>query len=301
MSENPPNDLISVQYLVALDNSHPSNFTMIQNLVDHLTYDEVDKKTGEIKVKRLSVYAIHLYRILVRIGGEENTTWKNTANLAEIANMSVGQVSKCKKELMQKFHQLEGGSLIEITERKKATIKFGEKLNGTIYHQIYIKNIWGFNRAFFLLKKLLKESDSEGARSPHESAGGADSPHESALEGAHSLSERNNTPCSNTPLFKEQDSTAVADSVCSSNKDNVVDLKTHTFNWLKKHGCNTVKALEIANRYSVEELYKSIAYTELAVERNRKNKKKMENAMSYLIKTLENKWWEAKYANPRNY
>ena len=285
-------DLISAQYLACLQNSEPCNYTRIPNILDDLTYNELDEVTGETKIKRISIYAKELYRVLKKIAGQENICWRNSEKLAEIANMSVGQVVKCKKELQQKFNELDGSPLIEIHEKKKATIKNGEKLNGTTYHQILILDIWGLSRAYYFMKKTLRE-----AGSPHEPVGGAGSPHEPALEGARSLSERIKTDCSKTPLFNEQDSTANADSVCLKDKSNFVkDEKSYIFNWLMKHGCNTIKAVEIATTYASDELKKSIEYTEFAVEKNRKKMKSLGNPMAYLIKTLENRWWMSKNA-----
>lgn len=293
-------DLLSAQYVIALDNSEPSNYTMVPNIIDHLTYDEIDKVSGEIKIKRLSVYAKELYRVLRLVGGSQNMAWKNTENLADMCNMSPSQICKSKKELLQKFHELEGCSLIEITEKKKTTRDFnGDKLNGTIYHQISIRNIWGMNRAFFLMKKLLKESLSEGAHSHSESAGVAHSHSESALEGAHSHSERNKTTCSNTPLFKEQDSTAGAVSVCTSSKEDSVKAanpQLETFNWLTSNGCNVIQAVEISKAYPSQEIKKAIDYTEKAIVNSRKKMKSIGKPMAYLVKTLENRYWETQKA-----
>jgi len=285
-------DLIAEQYAIALDNSHPSNFEMIPNIIDHLTYDCIDEKTGESIIKRLSVFSCHLYRVLVNIGGDQNITWKNTEHLAEIANMSTGQVTKCKKEMLNKFHQLDGGSLISITERKKITTKDCDKLNGTTYHQITILNIWGFNRAYFLKKKILKENLSERARSPHESAGVARSPHESALEGARSPHERNNTPCSNTPLFKEQDSTAKAELVGSSNVS--VDCRTQAFNWLSQMGFDILAATNILNNFAIHEITAASGYVMKQIERKKKKFQSIRDPLGYFRRTLENRWWENK-------
>lgn len=276
-------DLLSTQYLVALKNGEPSNYTMVPNIIDHLTYDEIDSE-GKIVTKRLSVYATHLYRVLRSVAGQENATWKNTENLAEISNMSVGQIVKCKKELMQKFHELEGQPLIEITERKKCTFKSGEKLNGTVYHLVSINNIWGFNRAYFYMKKLLKQADS-----PHEPAGMADSPHESALEEAHSLSERNKITNTNTPLSKEQDSTAEAVSVCSLDPgDVVVSEQTRMFNWLMQIGFDILSAKSIIDNFTSKDLFHASGYVQKIMQ-----KKKISNIVGYLRKTLENRWWES--------
>ena len=268
---------LAEQYAVVVQSGEPSNYTQVPNIVDHLTYDEKDEKTGEVTIKRLSVFACHLYRVLRSIAGFDNTTWKNTEHLGELSNMSVGQVAKCKKELMNKFHELEGSPLIILTERKKCTFKAGEKLNGTIYHQITIVNIWGLNRAYFWLKKNLKEADS-----PHESAEVADSPHESALEGARSPHERNKTD-TKTPLYKEQHS----EPVCSLDPgDSVVSVQTRMFNWLMQIGCDVVGATGIIQNFTQEELSQASGYVQKQMK-----KKNIDNIVGYLRKTLENRWW----------
>lgn len=283
-------EFISAQYIVALQNPEPCNYTRIPNIIDHLTYNELDTETGETKVKRLSIYSKELYRVLKTAAGQENICWKNTEHLAEIANMSVGQIAKCKKELQQRFNELEGTPLIEIIEKKKSTFKNGEKLNGTVYHQIMIVNIWGKQRAYFLMKKLLKE-----AHSSCEPAGVADSPHEPALEGARSPHERNKiTKNIKTPLFNEQHSSDESDAVCSSDKEAAivsVDGNTEMFNWLMKIGCDAIGALKIIGNFTPEELHRASGYVQRQIEKKKAKKEPMTNIVGYLRKTLENKWW----------
>ena len=297
---------ISEKYAVALSNNEPSNYTMFPNIVDHLTYDDIDEETGQKLTRRLSVYAIHLYRILRSIAGNENTSWKSTEQLAEISNMSKGQVANCKKELQQKFHQLDGKPLIEIKEKKKVTLKQGAKLNGTIYHTIHIPNIWCYNRAFFVTKKFEKEARSpnehaEGARSPNEHAEGARSPNEHALEGARSPGERNNITEHKTPLYKEQHSTARAVPVVSSvsyNKEFDVsgEEKTKVFNWLMKIGCDELCALDIISSYPIEDIRKAHLYVIKQIEKKSGKNEKISNPIAYLRQVLKNKWWEQKSA-----
>jgi hypothetical protein len=114
-------------------------------------------------------------------------------------------------------------------------------------------------------------------------------------QGACSLSELNKTDCYKIPLSERQDTTAIADPVCSLEKENsVFDEKTYAFNWLKKHGCNTNKAVHVSTSFSSAEIKKAIEYTEKAKHKALKNQKPMTNPIAYLIKTLENKYWEAK-------
>ncbi len=277
-------DLTSVQYAYALENHDPSNYTMVPNIIDYLTYDEIDPKTGEIVVKKLSIYAKELYRVMRSFAGQDNITWKNTDNLAEISNMSKGQVANCKKELQNHFHQLDGNPLIEITEKKKTTRKDGEKINGTIFHQVTIKCIWNYNRAFFLLKKIEKEQE---ARSCGERADGHVHVVNAPLEGARSYGERNNIH-NKTPMFKKQHSTATADSVCSLHPQSSVsvDVKTSAFNWLMQIGCDTQAAINIVSNFTPDEISKASGYVQ-----EKMKKSKIGNVVGYFVNALNGKWW----------
>jgi hypothetical protein len=283
-------DLISEQYILALENNEPSHFSMRANIIDHLTYDDVDNK-GFIIQKRLSVFAIHLYSVIRSVAGHENVCWKDTRKLAELANMSPSTVSECKKELQKKFHQLDGNPLIVVTEHKKSTFKDGNKINGYSYHKILVKNIWNYNRAFFLLKKA--EKHQKEACSPDEHEGEARSPEKQALQGACSPGERNNTTAANTPLSKEQHSTAAADSVCSSNEEDNVSVSPETkwFNFLLQVGFNVLAATNIIKTFSIEEIRSAGNYTDKMIEKLSKKNQKISNQLGYFKNVLENKYW----------
>ena len=287
------NLLQAEQYLIALDSKEPNNYTMVPNIIDHLTYDEIDEKTGQTIIKRLSVFAIHLYRILRHLAGQDNLTWKSTQNIAEIANMSSGQVSKCKKELMNKFHELDGNPLIQVEEKEKSTFADNKKINGTIYHRISIINIWGWNRAYFLNEKVRKDQ----ARSPHERADQARSPHERAPQEARSPHERNKNN-NNIPLSKEQQPTK--QPVCSLNKEDSVpsdsstldEKKLSAFNWFLKIGCDVVSATFFIQRFSIQDISEASSYVAKQIEKKRRKNQKIDNIVGYLRKTLEGKYWK---------
>jgi len=283
--------LLAEQYICALDNLEASNYTQMPNIVDHLTYDDINPDTGVLTIKRLSVYAIQLYRVIRNIAGQEHVTWRNTDNLAELANMSKGQVANCKKELLQKFHQLDGNSLIEIVEQKKTNWdNNGHKVNGIIYHKINVRNVWGYNRAFFILRKIEK-----AASSPHERAHSASSPHERASQGASSPGERNKKQSSKTPLSKEQHSTAEAVSVCSLEKEEgfvSIDNQTRMFNWLLQIGCDVLGATAIVSNFTQQDLYQASGYVKKMIPKMKEKNKPITNIIGYLRKTIENRWWE---------
>lgn len=289
---------IAEQYACALDCKEPNNYTQLPNIIDHLTYDDIDSETGITTVKRLSVYAIQLYRVLRTIAGQENMCWKTAENLAELSNMSEGQISKCKKELLQNFHQLDGNPLITIESKEKTPTRDGKKTNGTIYHLIRVVNIWHWNRAFFLLKKWEKEQ----ASSPQKPAESASSPQKPAPKEASSLSEATNITYNNIPLSKEQHSTAKADSVCfldteeqnvsvSPNQEISMNVKTQAFNWFMQIGCDLKSATFFVENYSTEDIEYASKYVKQQIAKKKQKNQHIPNIIGYLRRTLEEKWW----------
>ena len=286
---------LSEQYAFALDCKEPNNYTMIPNIVDHLTYDEiVDEETGAFVTKRLSVFAIHLYRVIKNIAGQEGCAWKNTEGLAQAANMSTGQVSKCKKELTQKFHELDGNPLIIITECQKTCSREDKKINGTIYHKIKLLNIWGWNRAFQVLKKQGKCGNvhKQQGLSPHESPNEGLSPHESPLEEARSPGERNKIT-NKIPLSKEQHPAAGADNVAFLDTQSS-DVCLKIFNWFLKMGCDVRSATFFINNFSIEDLKSAHEYTFDIMKKKTQKNSTIANPVGYMRKVLENKWWVKK-------
>lgn len=133
--------LDSVLWSVYLENKEPNFYVSVPHILNHLTYDYIDPKTGKKELRRLSVYAQHFYKVLKEIIGEGEASWKNTENLAKLSNMSVGQIVKVKKELQQKFHQLDGNSLISIKKNSKNTFVNRKLKNKTFYDEIIIAPI----------------------------------------------------------------------------------------------------------------------------------------------------------------
>jgi len=302
-------ELISAQYAVAMSNHEPAHFTMIPNIIDHLTYDAIDKKTGESVVKRLSVYSIHLYKVLRNISGSSNLIWMNSLKIAEIANMSDAQVMICKRELSQKFHQLDNTPLINIFAKKKATKKDDCKVNTTIYHEIHINPIWTYNNAFFALKKIEKNNpelfhakpERTQMLSPVNQLTKMLSEHpeptkmlSEPLERAHLPAKCNNKQIIKTPLSKEQQPTASADRVCSLVQDDcvlaTVDKSTEAYNWLIQQGCSQHTAVALATTYSSKQIQDASQYVALQMQKALAKGQKIKNAIAYLRKALENNW-----------
>ena len=108
-------------------------YSQIPNLVDDMN---------------LSVYAYRLYGHLKRVAGEDGLCWQSTQTLAESCGMSVGSISKYKKELVDR-------KLIKIEK------KSGD--NGA-YDEITITDIWLKNMSAY----SGGSSSGEQGSSPHE-------------------------------------------------------------------------------------------------------------------------------------
>ncbi len=285
----------SQMYAIAFESSEPKHYTRIPNIIDHLTYEELDEKTGQTIKKRLSVYASHLYRVIKSIANEGNACWMNRDNLAELANMSTGKISECKKELSQKFHQLDGKSLISIEECKKTTMKGKEQSNQTCYHKITIIDIWKWNNAYMATLKFQKKME---ALSPGDGADEALSPGDGAQGEALSPGDTNKNPSfNNIPLSKEQQPTADADLSVSSNKEKELFSSDpniqRAYDWLLKEGFDEKASKEIAIRYSSDDISKAGAYTNRQVDKNKKNNVKT-NKLAYLRDCLKYRYWDNK-------
>lgn len=98
------------------------NFTMIPNIVDDMG---------------LSPYAYRLYGHIRRVAGENGACWEGARTLAKACNMSVGMVSKVKKELIE-------ARLIHIEKRN---------YNAGVYDHITILNVWQRNHEHFQQQK----------------------------------------------------------------------------------------------------------------------------------------------------
>lgn len=272
----------SEQYAISFQNSEPKYYTRVPNIIDHLTYDCIDKKTGEKSVKRLSVYAKELYRVIRSIANDHNACWRNRDDLAYLCNMSAGQVSKCKEELQQKFHQLDGNPLIEIKECKKSTETYG-----AIFHKMTIVNIWPWNNAFMSCKKNI---DKMGGPSPHDIPDPGSSPHDiPSLEGP-SPHDINNNPTNKNPMFKEQQPTPSGDSVVSSiKKDRLfpAEEKRQAYEWMCKNGCFEPLSYKTALNNSLDDISKASEYTARMCKKSKK-----ENIWAYFHDTLKNRYWE---------
>jgi len=277
-------------YAFEFQNPEPKYYTRIPNILDHLTY-----KNEKGEVKRLSVYAKELYRIIRMIASDHGCCWYTTKNLAEKIGCSAGAVCNAKKELMMQMIQLDGNPLI--IEKRKSTPKI---VNGIVTSRrdlctYTLMDIWRWNNAYMATLKyqvepeILDETDSYS-----ESVGGTDSCGESVSQGTDSCGEPNNNKKNNIPLSLKQQPTAEADvSISSKEKDLVYGEKqVEAFNWLMKIGMKMGAAYTLVQQYSYEEIDLASAYLESQLNKKKRKGENIPNKIAYLINTLQNRYWE---------
>ena len=283
-------------YAHSFQNSEPKHYTRLPNIIDHLTYEV--EENGVKKIKRLSVYAKELYRVIRMIASDHGTDWHTTESLAEIIGCSVGSVVNAKKELMMPMIQLENNPLI-IESRKQITKKVGEQTIKTTLCTRIIVDIWKWNNAFMSTinyqNKFGRTPDSCG-----ESRGAPLSCGESAPQGPHSCGEANKITLNKSSLFKEQHPTAEADSVCSLDKKKSVlrqkppsePSKLLAFNHLIKNGFDAKAALSIVNDFTAHEINEASKYVAIQLDKKRKLGEIIKNEQGYLRKALQGKYWK---------
>lgn len=278
----------------------PKFYTRLPNILSDLTYDLVDEKTGKSTIMKLTPFDKELYRVLKETAGDHGKCWRRTEDLADLCGMSVGQVVKSKEVLQEKFHQLDGKSLIDIKKKPKSIIKDGVVVGKTIYHETMIVDIWQYNNAHMATRKYLKTKIpiEDEADSPHEGAGGADSPHESAAQGAPSPGERyNKNAVKKKSLSKEQQPTANAVSVVSSNLKPFLypsDGHSKAYQWLIKHGFDERSAMSIVGdpKFSVADMEKACEYFIKHINIKKQKKEEFTNILGYFIDVLNKKYWK---------
>ncbi len=276
-------------YAFYLQNEEPNNYSRIPNILGHLEYEFTHPKTGIKSIKKLSVYARELYRVIKQTAGEENCCWKTIRHLAEEAGMSPHAAIDARKELERPCSMLGGESLIVTTKHQKATTNAGIMINKTTYHKTVIVNIWGYNNAFFKMRKIIaKEQHVPNGNTPD----GACSPQEHAPQGACSHSATKQDPCINIPLSNEQHPTAEAVPVVSDIKKERLfpcEKKRSVYLWLIKEQCSEPIAYKISITFSFEEVESALRY--LKKQREKKTVI-IKNKWAYLQNILNNKFWE---------
>jgi hypothetical protein len=275
-------------YRFHLQSSEPNFYGRMPHILSYLTYDHTDAETGIITVRKLSVHAKELYRVIKQIASDTGKCWANRDTLAELCNVGAGTITKAKDELLQAFHQLEGNPLIQVTKKPKKTVKEGKILNSTVYDTIVVLDIWKFNNAFM---KTRAYHNCE-APSCDDSVEEAPSCDDSARQRAPSAHDTNKNPISITHLSNEQQPTAVADPVCSLKTKKRLfpsDAKKQAYEWLIKQGWVESTAYRLSINYTTQDLVSASGYMQ---EMIKKKKKEILNKQKYLQTVLNERFWE---------
>lgn len=266
-------------------NPEPSFYTRMPDIIFHL------KQNG----KRLSVHAQQLYRCIKMFCGNSTKCWANRDTLADLSGMSAGMISKCKKELTQKFDQLAGNSLITIETKKK---------KDCVYHEITVVCIWRFNNEFmstYYTEKVMNKNvrKSEGM-SPHDTPKEGMSPHDTPSTGSMSPHDTNKIQQQKDTFVKEQDTNADALPVCSSfqekelsscqSEEDAIAIR----DWCRSHGVNERATKRFSKDYNAEDFFKAVKYTEDQRIKKSKKGEEIPNPSGYLSTVLKNRYWGAK-------
>jgi helix-turn-helix protein len=90
----------------------------------------------------LSSRALILYLVIRRTAGDDGLCWRSTRNLAQLAGMSVGSVSKAKRELSRRHWMPDFKALIEIRRERNPH-------GGKPRDLIRITDIWAANEKYY--------------------------------------------------------------------------------------------------------------------------------------------------------
>lgn len=279
-------------YAFHFQNPEPKYYARVPNIIDHLTYQiEVD---GKKETKRLSVYAKELYRVIRMITNDYGKCWHSTKSLAEIVGCSTGSISNAKNELLMPMDQLDGNPLIIETER--TTIKRLDDGHAIPVPLITrgIVDIWKWNNAFMATRKFQNEY---GRDSCGEQPEDGDSCGEQPSLDRCSCGEPNNNPVIKNPMFIEQQPTADADCVVfkSSKKEKeramLPSEAKKAFEWMIKKKCDPVAALDIAKKFTPDEIHQASGYVMNQMKKNYIKNKKIDNVWGYLRTVLDRKFY----------
>ncbi len=290
--------------------SEPKFYTRVPNIIDHLTYSIM--KDGKKITKRLSVYAKELYRIIRMIASDDGVSWNSSEDLALKIGCAKSTISESTKELLMPMDQLDGSPLIIITEKTLKKTKENGHVFGVKFFMRTIVDIWKWNNAFMATVKHQKQygkfefqkerqidipiEDFQDSRSHGEQVDSSRSHGEQVLPGSRSHGERNNNPLKKNPLFKEQQPTADAASVCSLKKKkgrlSLSEEQRKSYDWMIESGCDEKSAFSISSNFTPKEIAFASEYLLKQQKKNKSKDKNIENIWGYFRQTLKGRYWE---------
>lgn len=142
----------------------PSYYEQKPRILNHLTYIKKSKdKQGNEVYQRLRLKAAHkeVYMVISEIAGD-SVCFRDISYIANMAGCSRDTVIEAKKVFQESFEQLDGKSLMTITEKrvmstKKINENESKNLNKRPVHICGIEWIWEYNNAFMSALKECKD------------------------------------------------------------------------------------------------------------------------------------------------
>jgi hypothetical protein len=282
-------------YAIHLENDEPAFYSRVPHIIDHLTYDYVNPKTGKTIPMRLSVHAKEFYRVIKSIAGDFGACWQNRDKLAELCNMSAGMITSVKKELQQNFHQLNHSPLIAISKEIKTIKSGGVVKSGCVYDKIKILHIWHYNNAYMKtiqfqkktgILKLDNEIIEDEAPSKSDDVSTTPSNDDEVSPVTPSPPVTNNITLNKNPLSLEQQPAVDTASVCPlSNQDKLFSLNQEAqkiIAYLVNEGFSEKHARNLQALYTKEDLKNAIDYSVKQIKINRSKGKDVPNKLGYL-------------------
>lgn len=329
------NDLLS-EYVYAAE-PNPRHFEMIPHILDFLTYieevheeNEKGEKTGVVTFFRKRLKAAHkeVYRIIHKIAGENGACFRTEEYIANFAGCSAETVRDAKDIFTRPFEQLEGKTLMEISEKRAMTTRIEEdgnkkNINKRSVHICKIFSIWRYNNAFIATNKnavpcamsqkisqkeaelaiekmsqpsVIEDVHKSGADPKNRVSSTADPKNRVSLKGSRPEKSGGHKTKENPFVSKKQNTAAKASQLFFMNEDNVEKnfvSQSKAIEWLQRIGLDIKKAEEVIEVYDLNEMICSAIYVQ---KQMRNPKKPVPSPTGLFLKTLQNKWWKENVA-----
>ena len=154
------------EVLYSLEEPEPKCYEAIPGLIDYLTYIEEtvhDDGTVTFKRKRLKAAYKDVYRVMKKLAGE-GVCIRDVEYIAQMAGIGKNSIADVKKVFLHPFEQLDGKSLIQMTEKQTMTQRPNENgeivnINKKPVHVISVSSIWKYNNPFMKKVYALKAGD----------------------------------------------------------------------------------------------------------------------------------------------
>lgn len=220
----------------------------------------------------LTPYALSLYVVIARTAGARGLCYKSARTLARESGMSVGQVSKCKKELHAR-----GLIVIHHHSGRRAS------------DEITLVDLWQKNERFFSHRARASHADGRTARSrsPLLAAVGTD---HLVIASDHPMTAHDHEMIASDHLVIERNNKKKKEHKKNNNNNSGVVETIETVTYLKRLGVSEGKSLALVAQYASERIHRHIdAYVEYRHEGSAKGP-------GWLIKAIEGDYGYAESA-----